>query len=60
MKPNLKFIEHTIEILFPLPKKDELMALADEIGEMITSLITYLGKSDFRGTKFKGRDKKES
>ena len=41
-----------------IEKKDKLMALADEIGKMITSLITYLGSSDFRGTKFKGRDKK--
>ena len=39
-------------------KRDELIALTDEIGKMITSLITYLGSSEFRGTKFKGRDTK--
>lgn len=39
-------------------KRKELSDLADEIGKMITSLIIYLGGSDLRGTKFKGREKK--
>ncbi len=38
-------------------KFDELELLIDEIGKMNASLITYLNKNDFRGQKFKGRQK---
>ena len=34
----------------------ELNNLSDEIGKMISSLITYLGGSDIKGFKFKGRN----
>jgi four helix bundle protein len=34
-----------------------LATLIDEIGKMNPSLITYLNKNDFRGQKFKGRQK---
>ncbi len=40
-----------------LIKFDELVSLITEICKMLTSLITYLGKSDFRGQKFKVREK---
>ena len=36
-------------------KMIELNNLSDEIGKMISSLITYLGESDIKGFKFKGR-----
>ena len=39
-------------------KRKELSDLADEIIKMITSLIAYLGGSELRGMKFKGRDNK--
>ncbi|MEO8855240.1 MAG: four helix bundle protein [Ginsengibacter sp.] len=39
-------------------KRKELADLADEVGKMISSLIVYLGKSDFKGNKFKAREKK--
>jgi four helix bundle protein len=39
-------------------KRKELSDLADEIIKMITSLIVYLGGSELRGMKFKGREKK--
>ena len=38
-------------------KFDELAVLITEICKMLNSLITYLGKSDFRGQKFKVREK---
>lgn len=38
-------------------KFDELELLIDVIGKMNASLITYLNKNDFRGQKFKGRQK---
>jgi len=38
-------------------KFDELDGLIDEIRKMITALINYLNKNDFRGQKFKGRQK---
>ncbi len=37
-------------------KSDELFILIEEIKKMINALITYLGKSDLRGQKFKTRD----
>lgn len=40
-------------------KTEELVNLIEEIKKMINSLITYLGKSDFRGQKFKARDTKK-
>ncbi len=40
-------------------KRKELSDLSDEIIKMITSLIVYLGGSEFRGIKFKGREKKD-
>ena len=36
-------------------KRTELSELSDEIGKMLTSLIVYLGASELKGTKFKGR-----
>jgi four helix bundle protein len=36
-------------------KLEELFNLLEEIKKIINSLITYLGKSDFRGQKFKYR-----
>ena len=36
-------------------KMIELSNLSDEVGKMISSLITYLGDSDIKGFKFKGR-----
>lgn len=39
-------------------KSDELFALIEEIKKMINALIVYLGKSDFRGQKFKNKDNK--
>jgi four helix bundle protein len=36
-------------------KMTELTNLSDEIGKMLSSLITYLGDSDIKGFKFKGR-----
>ncbi len=41
-------------------KTDELFSLLEEIKKMINSLIGYLGKSDFRGQKFKDRDSKKN
>jgi len=38
-------------------KFDELEKLIEEISKMIAGLIIYLGKSDFRGKKFKAREK---
>jgi len=38
-------------------KFDELEKLIEEISKMIAALIIYLGKSDFRGKKFKAREK---
>ena len=38
-------------------KFDELSLLIEEISKMIFGLIAYLGKSDFRGQKFKAREK---
>lgn len=38
-------------------KFDELSALIMEITRMITSLMTYLAKTDFRGQKYKLREK---
>jgi len=38
-------------------KFEELSLQADEISKMIYGLIAYLGKSDFRGQKFKVREK---
>lgn len=40
-------------------KSEELFSLITEIGKMINALITYLGKSDFRGQKFKARENKK-
>ncbi|MEI9956679.1 MAG: four helix bundle protein [Ferruginibacter sp.] len=40
-------------------KADDLFNLIEEIKKMINALIIYLGKSDFRGQKFKGRDSKK-
>ncbi len=39
------------------PRFDELSFLIDEISKMIFGLITYLGKSDLKGQKFKAREK---
>jgi len=41
----------------PPEKFDELEKLIEEISKMIAALIIYLGKSDFRGKKFKAREK---
>ena len=41
-------------------KTDELFLLIEEIKRIINALISYLGKSDFRGQKFKIRDTKKS
>jgi len=38
-------------------KFDALEILTGEISKMISSLITYQGKSDFRGQKFKAGEK---
>jgi len=38
-------------------KFDELEKLIEEISKMIAALIIYLDKSDFRGKKFKAREK---
>jgi len=38
-------------------KFDALEKLIEEINKMIAALIIYLGKSDFRGKKFKAREK---
>ena len=40
-------------------KSDELFNLLEEIKKIINALITYLGKSDFRGQKFKYRNNKK-
>jgi four helix bundle protein len=40
-------------------KLEELFNLLEEIKKMTNALITYLGKSDFRGQKFKARDNKK-
>ena len=39
-------------------KRKELSELADEVGKMISSLISYLGGTELRGIKFKAREKK--
>ncbi|HSN07559.1 MAG TPA: four helix bundle protein [Hanamia sp.] len=39
-------------------KRKELSELADEVGKMISSLISYLGVTELRGIKFKAREKK--
>ena len=39
-------------------KRKELAELSDEVGKMITSLISYLGGTELRGIKFKAREKK--
>ena len=41
-------------------KRKELSDILDEINKMISALITYLGESDLRGIKFKGRNRKNS
>jgi four helix bundle protein len=41
----------------PKEKFEEFSSFADEISKMIFGLIAYLGKSDFRGQKFKAREK---
>ncbi|MEO5683925.1 MAG: four helix bundle protein [Chitinophagaceae bacterium] len=38
-------------------KFEELEKIIEEICKMISALITYIGKSDFRGQKFKAREK---
>lgn len=38
-------------------KRKELSELADEVGKMISSLISYLGGTELRGIKFKARGK---
>ncbi len=38
-------------------KQEELFSIIEEIIKMISSLITYLGKTGFRGQKFKVREK---
>jgi four helix bundle protein len=40
-------------------KLEYLFNLIEEIKKMTNALITYLGKSDFRGQKFKARDNKK-
>ena len=40
-----------------IEKQEALFEIIVEIVKMISSLITYLGKTDFRGLKFKGRGK---
>jgi len=40
-------------------KSDELFNLLEEIKKILNALITYLGKSDFRGQKFKYRNNKK-
>lgn len=42
---------------FTKDKFEELSLQTDEISKMIFGLIAYLGKSDFRGQKFKAREK---
>ena len=42
---------------FPQATFEELYMLADEITKMITTFISYLNKSDFKGQKFKDRNK---
>lgn len=37
--------------------QEELFSIIKEIIKMISSLITYLGKTDFRGQKFKVRER---
>lgn len=39
-------------------KRKELSDLADEVGKMISSLVSYLGGTELRGVKFKAREKK--
>ena len=39
-------------------KLDSIFSLIDETTNMINALKNYLGKSDFRGQKFKAREKK--
>ncbi|MDE3183801.1 MAG: four helix bundle protein [Bacteroidota bacterium] len=39
-------------------KRKELLDLADEVGKMISSLMSYLGGTELRGAKFKAREKK--
>jgi four helix bundle protein len=41
----------------PTEKFNELEKLIEEISKMIAAFIIYLGKSDFRGKKFKAREK---
>ncbi len=40
-------------------KMDELFIIIEEIKKMINALISYLGKSDLKGQKFKARDNKK-
>ena len=40
-------------------KADELFNIIEEIKKMTNALIIYLGESDFRSQKFKGRDNKK-
>ena len=40
-------------------KSEELFNLIEEIKKMTNALITYLGHSDLKGQKFKGRDNKK-
>ncbi len=36
-------------------KREELTLLSDEIGKMLSGFISYLGGSEIKGIKFKGR-----
>ena len=36
-------------------KREELALLSDEIGKMLSGFISYLGESEIKGIKFKGR-----
>lgn len=40
-------------------KMDDLFIIIEEIKKMINALISYLGKSDLKGQKFKARDNKK-
>ena len=41
-------------------KLEELFNLIEEIKKMTNALITYLGRSDLKGQKFKARDNKKA
>lgn len=38
---------------------DEIYALSNDIGKMISGLVAYLNKTTIKGEKFKGRNSKE-